>query len=93
MATPTQYPAPQERDRVLLRLREDYEQAVLDLFDEDQETKEVRPDLKVVHTSGYPRGAMVHQEDPRFREGFIIMKPYRREYLQNIIREALERQQ
>ena len=53
----------------------------------------IRPDLKVVHTSGYPRGAMVHQEDSRFREGFIIMKPYRREDLQNLLVEALERQQ
>jgi PAS domain S-box-containing protein len=62
-------------------------------FDLAQAAYDIRPDLKVVHTSGYPRGAMVHQEDPRFREGFIIMKPYRREDLQNIIREALERQQ
>lgn len=50
----------------------------------------IRPDLKVVHTSGYPRGAMVHQEESRFREGFIIMKPYRREDLHSILREALE---
>ena len=50
----------------------------------------IRPDLKVVHTSGYPRGAMVHQEESRFREGFIIMKPYRREDLHNILKEALE---
>jgi len=62
-------------------------------FDLAQAAYDIRPDLKVVHTSGYPRGAMVHQEDPRFREGFIIMKPYRREDLQNIIREALDRQQ
>jgi PAS domain S-box-containing protein len=52
----------------------------------------IRPDLKVVHTSGYPRGAMVHQEESRFREGFIIMKPYRREDLNNILKEALEEQ-
>ena len=52
----------------------------------------IRPDLKVVHTSGYPRGAMVHQEESRFREGFIIMKPYRRDDLQNILKEALELQ-
>ena len=52
----------------------------------------IRPDLKVVHTSGYPRGAMVHQEESRFREGFIIMKPYRREDLHNILKEALELQ-
>jgi hypothetical protein len=45
-----------------------------------------------VHTSGYPKGAMVHQEEPRFREGFIIMKPYRREDLERIIAQALAKQ-
>ena len=59
-------------------------------FDLAQAARGIRPDLKVVHTSGYPKGAMVHQEEPRFREGFIIMKPYRREDLQKIIRDALE---
>ena len=61
-------------------------------FDLAQAARGIRPDLKVVHTSGYPKGAMVHQEEPRFREGFIIMKPYRREELQKIIRDALENQ-
>ncbi len=59
-------------------------------FDLAQAASGIRPGLKVVHTSGYPKGAMVHQEEPRFREGFIIMKPYRREDLQKIIRDALE---
>ncbi len=59
-------------------------------FDQAQAAHGIRLDLKVVHTSGYPKGAMVHQEEPRFREGFIIMKPYRREDLQKIIRDALE---
>ena len=59
-------------------------------FDLAQAARGIRPGLKVVHTSGYPKGAMVHQEEPRFREGFIIMKPYRREDLQKIIRDALE---
>jgi PAS domain S-box-containing protein len=59
-------------------------------FDLAQAARGIRPDLKVVHTSGYPKGAMVHQEEPRFREGFIIMKPYRREDLHKIIRDALE---
>ena len=59
-------------------------------FDLAQAARSIRPDLKVVHTSGYPKGAMVHQEEPRFREGFIIMKPYRREDLQKIIKDALE---
>lgn len=61
-------------------------------FDLAQAARGIRPDLKVVHTSGYPKGAMVHQEEPRFREGFIIMKPYRREDLQKIIKDALELQ-
>jgi PAS domain S-box-containing protein len=58
-------------------------------FDLAQAAYSLRPELKVVHTSGYPKGAMVHQEEPRFREGFIIMKPYRREDLQRMISEAL----
>jgi len=61
-------------------------------FDLAQAARGIRPDLKIVHTSGYPKGAMVHQEEPRFREGFIIMKPYRREDLQKIIGDALELQ-
>ncbi len=58
-------------------------------FDLAQAALSLRPDLKVVHTSGYPKGAMVHQDEPRFKEGFIIMKPYRRDDLQKIIRDAL----
>jgi PAS domain S-box-containing protein len=59
-------------------------------FDLAQAATGMKPDLKVVHTSGYPKGAMVHQDEPRFKNGFIIMKPYRREELQKIIRDALE---
>jgi PAS domain S-box-containing protein len=61
-------------------------------FDLAQAAQSMKPELKVVHTSGYPKGAMVHQDEPRFKEGFIIMKPYRREDLQKIIQDALERQ-
>ena len=61
-------------------------------FDLAQAAQSLRPDLKIVHTSGYPKGAMVHQDEPRFKEGFIIMKPYRRDDLQKIIKDALERQ-
>lgn len=54
MASATKYPEPKEDDGILLRLREDYEQAVLDLFEADQETKAVRPKLEVVgHTSNF----------------------------------------
>jgi PAS domain S-box-containing protein len=58
-------------------------------FDLAQAAQSMNPALKVVHTSGYPKGAMVHQDEPRFKEGMIIMKPYRREDLQQIIADAL----
>lgn len=61
-------------------------------FDLAQAAQSLRPDLKVVHTSGYPKGAMVHQDEPRFKNGFIIMKPYRRDELQKIIGDALAKQ-
>ncbi len=61
-------------------------------FDLAQAAQSLKPDLKVVHTSGYPKGAMVHQDEPRFKNGFIIMKPYRREELSKIIKDALELQ-
>lgn len=60
-------------------------------FDLAQAATGMRPSLKVVHTSGYPKGAMVHQDEPRFKQGHIIMKPYRREELLKIIGEALEK--
>jgi CheY-like chemotaxis protein len=59
-------------------------------FDLAQAAQSLKPNLKIVHTSGYPKGAMVHQDEPRFKNGFIIMKPYRREELQKIIKDALE---
>jgi PAS domain S-box-containing protein len=58
-------------------------------FDLAQAAQSMNPALKVVHTSGYPKGAMVHQDEPRFKEGMIIMKPYRREDLQKIIGDVL----
>jgi PAS domain S-box-containing protein len=61
-------------------------------FDLAQAASGMRPDIKIVHTSGYPKGAMVHQDEPRFRQGFIIMKPYRREELQRIISDAFDKQ-
>lgn len=54
MPAVTKYPAAGEDDGVLLRLREDYSQAVLDLFDEDVAAMEVCPNLRVVgHTSNF----------------------------------------
>ncbi|MDE2385210.1 MAG: PAS domain S-box protein [Alphaproteobacteria bacterium] len=61
-------------------------------FDLAQAAQSLKPELKIVHTSGYPKGAMVHQDEPRFKEGFIIMKPYRRDDLQKIIKDALDKQ-
>ena len=61
-------------------------------FDLAQAAQSLKPGLKIVHTSGYPKGAMVHQDEPRFKNGFIIMKPYRRDDLQKIIKDALEQQ-
>jgi hypothetical protein len=54
MAISTKYAEALQGDDVLLRLREDYEQAVLDLFEGDQEANKVRPALEVVgHTSNF----------------------------------------
>jgi len=54
MAASLKYATARKGDDVLLRLREDYEQAVLDLFETDDEAKEIRPALEVVgHTSNF----------------------------------------
>jgi hypothetical protein len=54
MGSATKYPESKEAKGVLLRLREDYEQAVFDVFESDPHTKEVRPALDVVgHTSNF----------------------------------------
>ncbi|HOY58393.1 MAG TPA: DNA modification methylase [Verrucomicrobiota bacterium] len=54
MATSTKYPPAHGADEVLVRLREDYEQAVLDLFESDPDAQEVRPALRIVgHTSNF----------------------------------------
>jgi len=54
MPLSARYPAPQRGDGVLLGLREEYRQAVLDLFTTGGEVEEVRPALDVVgHTSNF----------------------------------------
>jgi CheY-like chemotaxis protein len=58
-------------------------------FDLSQAAQQLRPDLKIIHTSGYPKGAMEHQEEPRLKDN-LIMKPYRREELERVVRETLE---
>ncbi len=82
----------QEHDDIELMFSDVVMPGGMNGFDLAQAAQSMKPELKVVHTSGYPKGAMVHQDEPRFREGFIIMKPYRREDLQKIIKDALERQ-
>jgi hypothetical protein len=48
------YPPPKESDNILLRLREEYEQAVLDWFEADEKAKEVRPPQEIIgHTSNF----------------------------------------
>ncbi len=54
MATPPKYPPALDREDTRLRLREDYEQTLLDLFEPDAGAKAVRPALDVVgHTSNF----------------------------------------
>ena len=59
-------------------------------FDVAQAAEQIIPDLLILHTSGYPKGAMVHSEEPRLKDN-IIMKPYRREELKRAIDEAFAR--
>jgi hypothetical protein len=50
----TTYPSAKDGEDVLLRLREEYKQAVLDWFGADDEAKEVRPKVQVVgHASNF----------------------------------------
>lgn len=56
-------------------------------FDLSQAAEQIRPDLKIIHASGYPKGAMVHQEEPRLKDN-LISKPFRREELRRVIAET-----
>ncbi len=58
-------------------------------FDLSQAALQLNPKLKVVHASGYPKGAMVHQEEPRIKDN-LIMKPYQRDDLKRILDETLD---
>jgi len=57
-------------------------------FDLSQAAEQICPGLKTIHASGYPKGAMVHQEEPRLK-GNLISKPFRREELRRIVAETL----
>jgi len=57
-------------------------------FDLSQAATQIRPSLKVIHASGYPRGAVVHQEEPRLRDN-LISKPFQRDELKRAVEETL----
>ncbi len=57
-------------------------------FDLSQAAEQLCPNLKVIHASGYPKGAMVHQEEPRLKDN-LISKPFRREELRRVVAETL----
>ena len=46
-------------------------------FDLAQAAQSLKPDLKIVHTSGYPKGAMVHQDEPQRMVGARAGSPNR----------------
>ncbi len=53
-----------------------------------EQARQLRPDLKVLYTSGYTENALIHQG--RLDEGVqLLAKPYRREELARQIRAAL----
>lgn len=49
----------------------------------------LNPDLKVIHTSGYPQGALPHEQIEQIRDS-LIMKPYHRDDLERALSDALE---
>jgi DNA-binding NtrC family response regulator len=49
--------------------------------------KALRPDLRVVYTTGYARASLYGNADPGF--GLLLPKPWRRERLVDCIRRAL----
>ncbi|MGE0210595.1 MAG: PAS domain S-box protein [Parvibaculaceae bacterium] len=57
-------------------------------FDLSQAAAQIRPSLKVIHASGYPRGAVVHQEEPRLRDN-LISKPFQRDELRRVVEDTL----
>ena len=57
-------------------------------FDLSQAASQIHPGLKIIHASGYPKGAMVHQEEPRLKDN-LISKPYRRDELKKVVEETL----
>jgi PAS domain S-box-containing protein len=79
-----------EQDDIALMFTDVVMPGGLNGFDLAQAAQQIRPDLRIVHTSGYPKGAMVHMEEPRLKDN-IIMKPYRREELKRIIEETLQK--
>ncbi len=57
-------------------------------FDLSRAACEINPRLKVVHASGFPKGAVIHQQAGELKDA-LIMKPYRREELEEVLEKAI----
>ncbi len=57
-------------------------------FDLSRAACELSPGLKVVHASGFPKGAVIHQQHGEVKDA-LIMKPYRKEELEAVLQQAL----
>lgn len=56
-------------------------------FDLSRAACEINPRLKVIHASGFPKGAVIHQQDGNVKDG-LLMKPYRKEELEEALSAA-----
>ncbi|MEM7425718.1 MAG: PAS domain S-box protein [Pseudomonadota bacterium] len=57
-------------------------------FDLSHAACELNPGLKVVHASGFPKGAVIHQQRGDIKDA-LIMKPYRKEELEAVLEQAI----
>jgi len=57
-------------------------------FDLSQAARQLHPGLKIIHASGYPKGAMIHRQEPQLEDN-LICKPYRRDELRKVVAETL----
>lgn len=58
-------------------------------FDLSQAACELNPDLKVIHASGYPQGALLHEQMEQISDS-LILKPYRKEDLQKVLLQTFQ---
>ncbi len=56
-------------------------------FDLSQAACALNPALKVIHASGYPHGALPHEQIEQISDS-LILKPYQKEELQQVLAEA-----